>query len=162
MNYIKIESSSLSNGTGWRVVLWCAGCENCCEGCQNRETWDHKAGKPFTEKEMELIMELLDHPFIQGLTFSGGDPLFPSSRKQVAEIARRVKERFPDKDIWLYTGYDYEVVRNLKVMKYVDYCVDGRYEQKKRDVSLAFRGSANQRIIDVANSKTDVRVVNLD
>ncbi|MBR0473639.1 MAG: anaerobic ribonucleoside-triphosphate reductase activating protein [Erysipelotrichaceae bacterium] len=162
MNYIKIESSSLSNGLGWRVILWCAGCENRCEGCHNKETWDEKAGKPFDEETMELLLSLMDNQFIEGLTLTGGDPLYPSNRETIAKIAEKVKERFPEKNIWLYTGYDFEDVKDLEVMKYVDVCVDGRFIERLRDVSLAFRGSSNQRIIDVQNSKDTVKVLDLD
>jgi len=162
MNYIKIESSSLSNGTGWRVVLWCAGCENHCEGCHNQSTWDENAGKPFTEKELHLLCKLMVYPYIQGVTLTGGDPLFPKNRETVARIAKTIKELFPTKDIWLYTGYNYEDVKDLDVMNYVDVCVDGRYVQELRDVSLAFRGSSNQRIIDVPNSREGITELHLD
>ena len=162
MNYIKIESSSLSNGTGWRVVLWCAGCENHCEGCHNQETWDPRAGKQFTPAELDLVCKLLEPSYIQGLTLTGGDPLFPGNRLAVTAVAKAVKERLPEKDIWLYTGYRYEDIKDLDVMKYVDICVDGRYVADLRDVSLAFRGSSNQRIIDVPNSKDEVKTLNLD
>ena len=162
MNYIKIESSSLSNGVGWRVVLWCAGCENHCEGCHNPETWDPNAGKPFTEKELHLLCKLLVYPYIQGITITGGDPLFPGNREEVGKITKTIKELFPTKDIWLYTGYKYEDVKDLEAFKYTDVCVDGRFVQELRDVSLAFRGSSNQRIIDVQNSKDEVKVLDLD
>ena len=162
MNYLKMESSSLSNGLGWRVILWCAGCENQCAGCHNRETWDPQAGKPFTDKEMDLLFKLLEPAYIEGLTFTGGDPLYPASREKVAEIAAAVREKFPEKDIWLYTGYDYEAVKGLDVMKYVDVCVDGKFVERLKDVSLAFRGSSNQRIIDVRNSADKVSVMELD
>lgn len=154
MNFVKIESSSLSNGTGWRVVLWCSGCEHHCYNCHNKETWNPEFGKRFTEKEMNLILELLSKDYIQGLTFSGGDPLFPGNRDTVAQIARRVKEVYPDKDIWMYTGYKYEDVKNLPVMEDVDVLVDGKYINSLRDVSLPFRGSSNQRIIDVQKSRS--------
>lgn len=162
MNFLKIESTSLSNGLGWRVVLWCAGCDRHCPNCQNPESWDEKGGKPFTQNEMDLIIELLKPDFVKGLTLSGGDPLFMGNRETVARICRTVKEKLPEKDIWMYTGYTYDEVRDLEVMKYVDVAVDGAFMQSLRDVSLAFRGSSNQRIIDVPESRKTGDIVLLE
>lgn len=153
MNYVKIEASSLSNGTGWRVVLWCSGCEHHCYNCHNKETWNPNCGKKFTEKEMNLLIELLSKDYIKGLTFSGGDPLHPANRETIEKIARIVKEKLPEKDIWMYTGYEYEDVKNLPVMELVDVLVDGKYINSLRDISLPFRGSSNQRVIDVKKSR---------
>ena len=158
MNYLKIESTSLSNGLGWRVVLWCAGCYRHCPGCHNPESWDENGGKPFTQNEMDLLLELLKPQFVKGLTLSGGDPLFINNRQMVAEICRTVKERLPEKDIWIYTGFNYEEVKDLEVMKYADVMVDGSFMQELRDVSLAFKGSSNQRIIDVPASRRNNQV----
>ena len=149
MNYHRIESTNLSNGLGWRVVLWVSGCSHHCEGCHNPETWDPNSGKKFTMKEMRKLIEFLEKPYIKGLTISGGDPLMFENRKDVLEIVKTVKTVFPQKDIWLYTGYDYLEVKDLEIMKYVDYVVDGKFILKQRDITLPFRGSANQKIIKV-------------
>lgn len=162
MNFMKIESSNLSNGKGWRVVLWCSGCIHACPGCQNPETWSVKAGRKFTEKDMEKLLELLGHPYIRGLTLSGGDPLIPENRGDIADILRKVTETYPEKDIWCYTGYDYDDVKNLDALQYIDVLIDGKYVQELRDVSLPFRGSSNQRLVNVKRSKKEGRVIEYD
>ena len=159
MNYQKIESCSLANGTGWRVVLWVSGCEHHCPGCHNADLWDDKAGREFTQQQFELIEKLLKDDFIQGLTLSGGDPLYPKNIETVTALAKTVKEEYPHKDIWLYTGYCYEMIKHLEIINYVDVIVDGEYLQQQRDISLPFRGSTNQRIIDVEASVKENKVV---
>lgn len=146
MNYHEIEKCSVSNGSGNRAVLYVSGCENFCDGCQNPETWDENSGQPFDEKAKEQLFEVLDHSYIAGLTLSGGDPLFPSNREPVTELVKEVKDRFPDKNIWLYTGYTMEQIKDLPVLSYVDVIVDGRFEIDKRDITLASKGSSNQMI----------------
>lgn len=162
MNYIKIESSSLSNGCGWRVVLWVSGCSHCCKNCHNPETWDVNAGKEYTDKQKQKIMELLSHDYINGLTLSGGDPLHPHNRNEIADLVKTVKNTYLDKDIWLYTGYEYEQIADLDILNYIDYLVDGPYVESLRDVSLPFRGSSNQRIIDIKKTKLNNNITLLD
>lgn len=149
MNYHKIESASLSNGLGWRVVLWLSGCSHHCPGCHNPETWDPDSGRKFDDKAKTKLLELLSKPYIKGLTLSGGDPLYIGNVQEVTELCREIKELMPDKDIWIYTGYKYDEVKFLPVMKYADYLVDGEYKKEERDLTLAFRGSRNQNIIDL-------------
>lgn len=161
MNLMKIESSSLSNGSGWRVVLWCAGCSHACKNCHNPETWPESAGRKFTNEDKEKIVELLKPDFIQGITLSGGDPLFVHNRDEMTALCAYLKEQLPGKDIWCYTGYEYDAVKHLPIMQYIDVLVDGKYIEELRDVSLAFRGSRNQRIIDVKASAEAGEVVEL-
>lgn len=149
MNYLGIDTASMSDGKGVRVVLWVAGCPHHCKGCHNPESWDETNGQEFTNGTLATLIEALNKPYIQGLTFSGGDPLAPCNRDKVKEIAREVKARLPDKDIWLYTGYYFKEVKNLPVMNYIDYIVDGPFEIEYRDITLPFRGSPNQNIIKV-------------
>lgn len=149
MNYLGIDTASMSDGKGVRVVLWVAGCPHHCKGCHNPESWDETNGQEFTNGTLATLIEALNKPYIQGLTFSGGDPLAPCNRDKVKEIAREVKTRLPDKDIWLYTGYYFKEVKNLPVMDYIDYVVDGPFEIERRDITLPFRGSPNQNIIKV-------------
>lgn len=149
MNYLGIDTASMSDGKGVRVVLWVAGCPHHCKGCHNPESWDETNGQEFTKGTLATLIEALNKPYIQGLTFSGGDPLAPCNRDKVKEIAREVKTRLPDKDIWLYTGYYFKEVQNLPVMTYIDYVVDGPFEIEHRDITLPFRGSPNQNIIKV-------------
>lgn len=149
MNFHRIESCNLSNGTGWRVVLWVSGCPHHCKGCHNPETWDLNSGKPFTDKHLRKIIEYLDKPYIKGLTLSGGDPLTLENRESILEIVKTVKNNYSNKDIWLYTGYNYEEIKDLEIIKYVDVVVDGQFILEERDITLPFRGSKNQNIIEV-------------
>lgn len=147
MNFQKIESASLSNGEGWRVVLWVSGCSHHCPGCHNQCTWDPNSGKLFDEKAKEKLFEWLSKPYIKGLTLSGGDPLYQGNRKEITELCKEVKNIFPEKDIWLYTGYKFEEIKDLETISYIDVVVDGEYIEKLRDITLPFRGSSNQKII---------------
>lgn len=147
MNFHRIESTNLSNGIGWRTVLWVSGCTHHCEGCHNPETWDFNSGKKFTDKHLRKIIEFLEKPYIKGLTISGGDPLAVDNRESILEIVKAVKNNCPTKDIWLYTGYEYEDVKDLEILQYIDVLVDGRFVLDQRDITLPFRGSTNQNII---------------
>ena len=153
MRYHNITKDDMRNGPGLRAVLWVSGCEHHCPGCQNPVTWDPDDGLIFDGSAHEELMELLERDYISGLTLSGGDPLFPGNREEVCALCKEVKTRFPDKDIWLYTGYVYEDISGLEVMQYIDVVVDGRYEEDKRDVLLHWKGSSNQRVIDVPASR---------
>ena len=153
MRYHDITKDDMRNGSGLRAVLWVSGCEHHCPGCQNPVTWDPEDGLVFDEKAHDELMDILSRDYISGLTLSGGDPLYPGNRDEVCALCREVKENMPDKTIWLYTGYDYEDVRVLDVMQYIDVVVDGRYDEALRDVLLNWRGSSNQRVIDNAASR---------
>lgn len=149
MRFHDITSCDVNNGEGFRVTLWVAGCTHHCKGCQNPQTWDFGGGKPFDKEAHDYLFAELAKPYIQGLTFSGGDPL--CSPADVTQLAKEVKATLPDKDIWLYTGFTIEQIRASKVLSmilpYVDVIVDGEYVEALRDVTLAFRGSRNQKII---------------
>lgn len=150
MNYITIYKSSLSDGEGWRVVLFVSGCDHKCPGCHNPQSWDKNAGKPFTEETKEYLFNAVNNSEIDGLTLSGGDPLYSANIKDVTALCKEFKERFPNKDIWLYTGSVYDdKLAQLEVMQYIDYLVDGPFILEKRDTSQRFRGSTNQRIINI-------------
>lgn len=151
MNYMTIYKTSLADGLGWRTVLFVSGCDHHCKGCHNKESWDKNAGTPFTDKTKEILFECCEKT--DGLTLSGGDPLFSANVDTVTQICKEYKERFPNKNIWLYTGSKYEDVKGLEVMQYVDVVVDGPFVLSQRDTTLAFRGSTNQRIIDVKKNK---------
>ena len=153
MNFHRIESSNLSNGIGWRVVLWVSGCTHHCEGCHNSETWDFNSGKLFTKTELHKILDFLSKPYIKGLTLTGGDPLALQNRDEILNIVKVVKGEYPEKDIWLYTGYEYEEIKDLEILKYVDVLVDGRFILSQRDITLPFRGSTNQKIIKLNNGE---------
>ena len=152
MNYHKIEKFSIANGTGIRVVLWCSGCSLHCKNCQNPETWDKDSGQLWTEESEQELFEALDKDYITGITYSGGHPLEPYNIDVITDIAKKIKERFPNKTQWLYTGWNWEQIKDFEIIKYIDVVVDGPYIDEQRDISLKWRGSSNQRVIDVAKS----------
>ena len=149
MRYHNITKDDMLNGDGLRVVLWVAGCEHCCEGCQNPVTWDPNGGLAFDENAKNEIFEQLDKSYISGITFSGGDPLHCANRSGVKQLAMEIKEKYPNKTIWLYTGDVWEDVMHYPLIKYIDVLVDGEFEQDKKDTTLMWKGSRNQRVIDV-------------
>ena len=163
MNYEKIDKCSVSNGVGVRTVLWVSGCDIRCRNCHNPQTWDFDSGIPFTEETMQELLYDLSKPYIKGLTLSGGHPLDPHNAPKVLEIVKRVKMVFPNKDIWIYSGYVWEDIikdNTLKeILKCTDVLVDGAYVDELRDISLAFRGSSNQRIIDVKKTLDSNEVI---
>ena len=163
MNYEKVDKCSVSNGAGVRTVLWVSGCDVHCHNCHNPQTWDFNSGIPFTDDTMQEILYDLSKPYIKGLTISGGHPLDPRNAPKVLEIVKRVKMVFPNKDIWIYSGYVWEnIIKDetlREILKYSDVLVDGAYVDELRDISLPFKGSSNQRIIDVQKSLAENKVV---
>ena len=163
MNYEKIDKCSVSNGIGVRTVLWVSGCDIKCYNCHNPQTWDFNSGIPFTEDTMQEILYDLSKPYIKGCTLSGGHPLDPLNVPEVLKIVKRVKMVFPNKDIWIYSGYVWEdIIKDetlREILKYTDVLVDGAYIDELRDISLPFRGSSNQKIIDVQKSLVENKVV---
>ena len=143
MNYAGIDKCSFSNGEGSRVVLWVCGCNHHCDGCQNPELQDVGYGKRFGKDDLLELMELVKRPVIDGLTISGGDPMHPMNRNDVRDVARTIKLE-THKSIWMYTGYDFEQIKDCSVLAYLDVIVDGRY-YKNRPPAI-WRGSDNQRI----------------
>lgn len=152
MRYHNITKDDMLNGDGLRVVLWLAGCMHCCKGCQNPVTWDINGGLPFDEAAREEIFEQLEKPYISGITFSGGDPLHPANRADVRKLMREIKEKYPDKTIWLYTGDSWENLLKESMLQYIDVLVDGEFVLEKLDPKLLWKGSKNQRVIDVKKS----------
>lgn len=163
MNYLGISKCSIADGPGVRVVLWVSGCNIHCDNCHNPESWDFNAGKLFNNDAMQELLEALNHDWVQGLTLSGGHPLEYENLPVVYDMVKETKEKFPNKDIWLYTGYtlsindfntsvdigwDNGLLRNY-ILAMCDVVVDGPYIESLRDISLKFRGSSNQRLIDV-------------
>jgi len=153
MRYHNITKDDMLNGDGLRVVLWLSGCDHCCKECQNPITWDPDGGLPFDEEAKAELFDVLARDYISGITFSGGDPLFHGNRPGVTELCQEIRERFPGKTVWLYTGYTYEEIKDLQVMEYVDVLVDGEFEVDKKDVQALWRGSINQRVIDVPQTR---------
>ena len=163
MNYIKVTKNDIANGIGVGCVLWVSGCNIHCKNCHNQSTWDFNAGQPFTEDTMQEILLTLTKPYISRFTLSGGHPFDPHNAPKVLEIVKRVKMVFPNKDIWIYSGYTWDdIIQNdtlKEILKYTDVLVDGAYVDKLRDISLAFRGSSNQRIIDVKKTSEKGEIV---
>ena len=152
MNYHNITKDDMLNGEGLRVVLWVAGCNHYCKGCQNPETWDVDGGIPFDDKAEEELFEDLKQPYISGITFSGGDPLHPFNRSEVFRLIERCKSECPDKNIWLYTGYEWEEICHIKGVENIDIIAVGEYIEALNDNNIHWVGSSNQRIIDVKKS----------
>jgi len=152
MRYHNITKDDMLNGDGLRVVLWVSGCSHCCEGCQNPVTWDSEGGLLFDDAAKREIFDELDKDYISGITFSGGDPLFYKNRSDVAELINEIRTKYPDKTIWLYTGYEWETIRDLPMMKQIDVVIDGLFVLSLLDKQLKWRGSSNQKVIDVQKS----------
>lgn len=158
MHYHNITKDDMLNGDGLRVVLWVSGCSHCCKECQNPITWDANGGLIFDGVAKKEIFEELEKDYISGITLSGGDPLFAANRAEITILAKEIKEKYPNKTIWMYTGSTWESIATLEIMKYIDVLVDGEYECDKRDTRLHWRGSANQRVIDVKQTLKDGKI----
>lgn len=152
MRYHNITKDDMLNGDGLRTVLWLAGCSHACPGCHNPVTWDENGGLLFDDEARQELFSHLGKDYTAGITYSGGDPLFPATRDDLTRLAALVREKFPDKTQWLYTGYLWEEVRDLPVMNYIDVLVDGRFIIDLKDEQIYWRGSSNQRVIDVKKS----------
>ena len=153
MNYARIKKNDIANGPGVRVSLFVSGCRNHCTGCFNPETWDFEYGEPFTKKTEKEIIKALRPSRIQGFSILGGDPMEPENRKALLPLLKRIRMTLPAKDIWLYTGYRYEDIRDIEILKWIDVLVDGPFIEAEKDITLTFRGSRNQRIIPLQKGK---------
>lgn len=132
MRYHNITKDDMLNGDGLRVVLWVAGCSHGCPECQNPLTWDPNGGLPFTVKEKHELFTELEKPYISGITFSGGDPLHEANEAEITALAKEIREQFPAKTIWLYTGYEWPALTGREILNYIDVLVDGRWALRKR------------------------------
>jgi anaerobic ribonucleoside-triphosphate reductase activating protein len=149
MNYAGIKKVDIANGPGVRVSLFVSGCRNRCPGCFNPETWDFGYGEPFTKKTESEIIKALRPSWIQGLSILGGDPMEPENQRALLPLLKRIRAFLPEKDVWLFTGYRLESVSSSPLLRYVNVVVDGPFIEAEKDAGLAFRGSRNQRIIEV-------------
>lgn len=167
MNYHDIKKVNMLNGDGLRVVLWVSGCNHYCKNCFNPETWDANSGLLFDENAMQEIREELSKGYCAGITFSGGDPLYPRNRKKIKEIINEIKQDFPTKTIWLYTGYLFEELlidaEQDYYLKYIlnntDILIDGEFIEEEKSINSPWVGSSNQRIIDVQSSLNNKKVI---
>lgn len=153
MYYSKINKTDVANGPGVRVSLFVSGCRNRCKGCFNPETWNFYYGRHFNTKTIEEIYKAIEPDYINGLTILGGDPFEPENHLEVLRLTRIIKALYPEKTIWIYTGYKYEDLKDLDIMDYIDVLVDGPFIESLKDLSLRFKGSSNQRIIDIKETK---------
>ena len=170
MNYGEIKNFDIANGEGVRVSLFVSGCTHHCKNCFNKETWDFNFGEPFTQETEDKILEYLSPDYINGLSLLGGEPFEPTNQKVLLPFLKRVKEKFPKKSIWCYTGYlfDDELLSESRarceytdeMLSLIDILVDGEFVQDLYDISLSFRGSSNQRIIDVKASLEANKIIN--
>lgn len=158
MNYAKINKNDIANGTGVRVTLFVSGCTHHCPGCFNQEAWDFDYGKPFTVDTENELLEALSPSYIKGLTLLGGEPMEPQNQRVLVEFLTKVKETHPQKTVWCYSGYTIEELTGNsrarcevtdRMLNFIDVLVDGRFVEKLKDISLRFRGSSNQRLIDL-------------
>lgn len=159
MNYSVIKPLDVANGTGVRVSLFVSGCRNRCKGCFNPETWSFTYGQEFTHETLLELERLLKNPNIEGLSILGGDPFEPENREQVDTICKLVWLYHPGKTIWVWTGYLFEDLKDLETLKYIDVLVDGPFVEELKDLRLKWRGSSNQRVIDVKKSLASGEVV---
>ena len=179
MNYLKIEHEDVCNGNGLRVVLWLSGCSHHCYNCQNPQTWNPDSGIPFNDSAKQEIFNELSKDYISGITFSGGDPLHENNLDEVLKLVKEIRISFPDKTIWLYTGYDIDLLNSKyneykytpfaanadewltrwEIISNVDVLVDGKYIDEQKDLTLKWRGSKNQRVIDAKQSRVQNKVI---
>lgn len=159
MNYHNITKCDLKNGEGIRVVLWVSGCEHKCVGCHNPQTWSKDSGIYFDDNARFEVFEELDKDYVTGLTLSGGDPLSTVNRDEILSLIKEVKSKYPNKDIWVYTGYKWENIKDMEVIKYIDVLVDGRFIQELSTPSPHWCGSNNQRVIDIKQSLKENKVI---
>ena len=157
MNYGAIKETDIANGVGIRVSLFVSGCTHHCPGCFNADTWDFSYGEPFTEEIEAKILSLLEPDYINGLSLLGGEPMEPVNQRVLVPFVRNVKKKYPQKDIWCYSGYTFEEIKNGRAhcevtdefLNLIDVLVDGRFVEAQKNIRLKFRGSENQRLIDV-------------
>lgn len=175
MNYSGISECDVLNGTGFRVVLFVSGCSHRCYNCQNPKTWDENFGHPFTENTKQYIFNCLDKDYIDGITITGGDPLYENNLDEILKLVHEFRISFPEKTIWLYTGYSYSDIfrgqssclsleglnnfRRREIIKLCDVLVDGRYIDEQRDVTKKWAGSKNQQVINVKESIKNNKII---
>ena len=153
MRIANIKYNDIVDGNGVCVSVWFQGCPYKCKGCHNPETWDPNSGSDDIETAFKLVCEELDHEWVSGLTLSGGDPLYPANVDEVTTFVKRIRNKYPNKTIWLYTGFTYDKVKYLEIMDYIDVLVDGKFVKELADVNYPWAGSTNQRVIKIANER---------
>lgn len=168
MHYSTIKDCDIANGIGVRITLFVSGCTNHCKNCFQPQTWDFDFGEPFTEETEEKLLEMLKPDYINGLTLLGGEPMEPQNQRALVPFLKRVREAYPNKNVWCFTGFTYEVLKTDgshprcevtdEMLSLIDVLVDGRYVDELKDLTLQFRGSSNQRLIDMVKTRENGEV----
>ena len=159
MHYNKIRKMDISNGPGVRVSIFFQGCSFHCPGCFNAETWDFDKGKEFTLDTINHVLDLCDKDYIEGLSILGGEPMHPKNIEGVTRLAKAFKEKYPDKTIWTWSGFLFDELKDKEIMNYLDVLVDGQFKIEEKDPTLKYKGSRNQRVIDVKKSLLNKKIV---
>ena len=158
MRYNLIRKMDISNGPGVRVSIFMQGCSFHCKNCFNQETWDFEGGQEFTDDTINKVLELSNKPEVKGLSILGGEPMHPTNIEGTTKLAKAFKEKYPEKSIWAWTGFQYEDIKDKDVFNYIDVLVDGQYKDELHDPTLKWRGSSNQRVINIKESKKQNKV----
>ena len=162
MKYNLIRKMDISNGPGVRVSVFMQGCGFHCKNCFNKETWDFEAGKDFNQDTIDEVLNLGKEDYIKGLSILGGEPMHPKNIEGTTKLAKAFKEKYPNKNLWVWSGFKFdEDLKDKEVLNYVDVLVDGRYEEDLHDLTLKWRGSSNQRVIDVKESLKEHKIITL-
>ena len=161
MRYNLIRKMDISDGPGVRVSIFMQGCSFHCKNCFNPETWDFEGGQEFTEDTINKVLELSDKKEVKGLSILGGEPMHPTNIEGTTKLAKAFKEKYPEKNIWAWSGFKYEDIKDNDVFNYIDVLVDGQYKDELHDPTLKWRGSSNQRVIDIKESKKQNKVCEL-
>ena len=159
MRYNKIRKMDISNGPGVRVSIFMQGCHFHCKDCFNAETWDFKGGKEYTDDTINRVLELCENEYIVGLSILGGEPMHPKNIEGTTKLAKEFKEKFPNKNLWVWTGFLFEDIKNNEVFNYIDVLIDGQFKTELFDPTLRWKGSSNQRVIDVKKSLKNNKIV---
>lgn len=162
MRYNKIRKMDISNGPGVRVSVFMQGCSFHCKNCFNPETWDFEGGKEFTDETIEKVLELCSKEHVKGLSILGGEPMHPKNIDATTKLAKAFKEKYPNKNLWVWSGFEFDKdLKGKEVLNYIDVLIDGVYKDELHDPTLKWRGSSNQRVIDVQKSIKEGKVVML-
>ena len=159
MHYNKIRKMDIANGPGIRVSIFMQGCIFKCKNCFNPETHDFNDGKQFNDEVIKVILDLAKEEHIAGLSILGGEPLHPKNIAGSTKLAKKFKEKYPDKTIWVWTGFNYEDLKDKEIFNYIDVLIDGRYQDELHDFRLKWRGSSNQRVIDIKKSLKNNKII---
>lgn len=158
MRYNLIRKMDISNGPGVRVSIFMQGCSFHCKNCFNKETWDFEGGQEFTDDTINKVLELSNKPEVKGLSILGGEPMHPTNIEGTTKLAKAFKEKYPEKTIWTWTGFKYEDIKDKDVFNYIDVLVDGQYKDELHNPTLKWKGSSNQRVIDIKESKKENKI----